>query len=1351
MRHSLIRHWLDATRQSGLWIARGLRAWILLALVAVSFPAQAIVDVNKSFSPTTRNVGQTSLLTINFYNSAVVAATSLALTDTMPSGIEVHAILGNTCGGTASFTSTTVALSGGTIPAADVSGNGTCQVTAEVSPTSPGTWVNTILTTELSSSEGNADRDASATLTANNLAAITGSKVFSATHVHGFGTQSFTIRLNNPNAIALTGVSYTDTFPNTLVVASPTAILSNSCGGTVTNNLAASGPIVDGSLGVKLAGGTIPANGSCSLVVTVRPSNNTTFLDANANNTLAAGRVVSTQGVTNTAAISGTIRVQRGAQVGKAFVPAAIASEATTTLVITLRNFNLSTLSGVTFTDSMPANLTVTGTGSNSCGGSLTSSPTAVDLAGATIPAAPSANVSGFGSCSFTAVVTAVAGTSQVTYVNSVPAGTLGGVTHAAASGNLVVNPPSSMVLTKAFAPATVPQSGSTILTITLQNTGTVAASNVALTDSLAPLTSVTIAASPAPVNNCGGTLTATPGSQLITLVGGAVSGPGSCQIQVPLSVAANAAAAGRTNSIPPGNLVTSVGNNVNTTSAVLTVSAGATLAKSFTPATIGPSGISRLTVVITHANGAAAFTGMALTDNIGAMAGHTVASPANETNTCGGTLTANPGSTTVSLSGASLGVGGTSCTFAVDVQAPAGTGAATNTLAAGSLTTDQGVRNATAATATLTRSTSGAPVTLNKSFSPVSVSGGALSQLTISLGNNNAGALALTQAALTDTFPAGMIVADSPAASFTGAGCTLGTVVATPGAPQVLLTGAAIAAGSVCELKVNVTSILDGNLTNDIPVGALQTQQSVTNNNSPAATLTVLRNTNIGKSFLPSTIAAGGTALLKISVYNSNDVVRNGVDPNTFTDNFPPGLTLASATSSNSCGGTVTDATGGALNAADTGIRLNGGVFGINSVCTITVVVTAASTGTYVNTIPAGSMSTAEGSTNVDPAQATLTVVTTPLIAKAFSPASVGVTGTTNLVFTLSNPNTTALLSSGLTGAQFSDTLLGGLAVRASGAAGGTCAGASSNAVSAGQTALALSGLTIPGGAPGTCTVIVTLDTPGTAGSWPNTATGVVSNQTPVAGPGATATLVTLAPPTFAKAFSPASVATGGTGTAVLTLTLINPNAVTVTLANPALIDVFPTSPGQMRVGSPTGVVNTCGGTLTDSGNATLATGDVGIRLNNGSLAPSGSCTISVNVASPNPGSYLNTLPSLTTVNAGSNPSAATAGLTVTWEVNLSITKTNNDGTLTTGNTTAYVITVTNGGPANANGSVLQDPAVAGLACTQVECAAAGGATCPASPDIGTLQGAGLVLPGLPAASSLTFTITCTVTASGS
>jgi uncharacterized repeat protein (TIGR01451 family) len=136
---------------------------------------------------------------------------------------------------------------------------------------------------------------------------------------------------------------------------------------------------------------------------------------------------------------------------------------------------------------------------------------------------------------------------------------------------------------------------------------------------------------------------------------------------------------------------------------------------------------------------------------------------------------------------------------------------------------------------------------------------------------------------------------------------------------------------------------------------------------------------------------------------------------------------------------------------------------------------------------------------------------------------------------------------------------------------------------------------------------------------------------------------------------------------------------------------------------------------------------------------------------ASPNPGSYLNTLPSLTTVNAGSNPSAATAGLTVTWEVNLSITKTNNDGTLTTGNTTAYVITVTNGGPANANGSVLQDPAVAGLACTQVECAAAGGATCPASPDIGTLQGAGLVLPGLPAASSLTFTITCTVTASGS
>ena len=57
------------------------------------------------------------------------------------------------------------------------------------------------------------------------------------------------------------------------------------------------------------------------------------------------------------------------------------------------------------------------------------------------------------------------------------------------------------------------------------------------------------------------------------------------------------------------------------------------------------------------------------------------------------------------------------------------------------------------------------------------------------------------------------------------------------------------------------------------------------------------------------------------------------------------------------------------------------------------------------------------------------------------------------------------------------------------------------------------------------------------------------------------------LAAPTLGKTFSPTSITSGGTGTAVLTLTLANTNAVSASLSNPAFTDVFPVTPGAMRV----------------------------------------------------------------------------------------------------------------------------------------------------------------------------------------
>lgn len=99
---------------------------------------------------------------------------------------------------------------------------------------------------------------------------------------------------------------------------------------------------------------------------------------------------------------------------------------------------------------------------------------------------------------------------------------------------------------------------------------------------------------------------------------------------------------------------------------------------------------------------------------------------------------------------------------------------------------------------------------------------------------------------------------------------------------------------------------------------------------------------------------------------------------------------------------------------------------------------------------------------------------------------------------------------------------------------------------------------------------------------------------------------------------------------------------------------------------------------------------------------------------------------------------------------VNLSISKTNNVSTLSSGQTTSYTVTVANAGPSAADGSVLLDTPSAGLSsCTVISCTPSGGAICPGG------LGSMLVPPGLtiatwPSGGSLQFDVRCTVTATG-
>lgn len=122
-----------------------------------------------------------------------------------------------------------------------------------------------------------------------------------------------------------------------------------------------------------------------------------------------------------------------------------------------------------------------------------------------------------------------------------------------------------------------------------------------------------------------------------------------------------------------------------------------------------------------------------------------------------------------------------------------------------------------------------------------------------------------------------------------------------------------------------------------------------------------------VAKSFSPASIAPGGTSHLTVTLTNLNASAITSVS---FTDIYPAGLTTAVVPNlTNTCGAAVVS------NAIS--FAVSGGTIPASGSCAIGIDVTAAAANSYVNTIPAGGVTSSAGS-NTAPASATLTVAAT-------------------------------------------------------------------------------------------------------------------------------------------------------------------------------------------------------------------------------------------------------------------------------------------------------------------------------------------------------------------------------------
>ena len=748
------------------------------------------LELNKAFvSPVFPGQLAELQFTINELAGNSVSGISFSddLSAMLPFAVAVGLPVNGVCGSFSALTGSTLIL----LDQAQLEANQSCQFSVMVQvpmSATPGAYLNT--TSTLISNGIPVGSEASATLLIASIPLFSMQWQADVIAAGQISTALFTID-NSASSLSVSQLSFNNSLPAGLTVASPANASTTCTGGTLT---AASGGSV-----ITYAGGTVAANGLCTIAVDVQSSTAGIFFNISSDLLSSAG---------NSGTASDTLTVDSPPLFNKIFLPNTAAINQVVNLVIDIDNTaNILNASGLDFTDNLPPGMVVANPSnlSTNCQG------VAVAPVGGAVVGLTGGEVVGGGAC---ALSVDIVSTTTGPNLNTTGDLTSSSGNSGTASATLTIS--GAPLFSKAFNPSSAQLGEVVTLTFNIDNSSSsLSATALDFTDNFPA--GMTVANPSNAATTCiGGTVTAVSGAAVVGLTGGTVADLTACTVVV--DVASNTIGLNQNIS---GDLTSSLGNS-GPAQADLTISGLPSMTKSFDDAQVFVGQATTLRIVIDNSTTALGITGLNFSDDL--PVGMAVATPDNLNNSCAGTATTT--NNNLSLTGGVVN-GNSSCEVSVDVII-LNSGTLLNQTSV--LSTDLG--NVAAASASI----DAVPAPgITKSFATNDVIEGSV--ITVDFSINNTSTQAISGVSFTDdldAFISGATAVNLPQNDVCGLGSTV------TGTSLVTVSDVSIPANSSCLIQVdiqlpsgllgaftNITSVLEFTVNGQVLTGGANTSGS--------------------------------------------------------------------------------------------------------------------------------------------------------------------------------------------------------------------------------------------------------------------------------------------------------------------------------------------------------------------------------------------------------------------------------------------------------------------------------------------------------------------------------------------